>query len=180
MWALDATVAATSEQKGDDVANPDIVMQRVSQGIELSQSGDREAARRVFAEVWAEIGGERGDPFHRCALAHSMADVQNDVREELLWDRRALEAANLVSDERAAVAGVTSPVAGFYPSLHLNLGECYRKLGDYDKARHHAAAGQAAVAALPNDGYGRMITGGLQRLSERLPEVDKSKEAGFS
>lgn len=150
------------------MADQDPVMKRVGEGIELGQSGDREAARRVFAEVWEEIGGEHGDPLHRCALAHSMADVQDDAPDELLWDQRALLAADLVSDERAASAGVTSPVTGFYPSLHLNLGECYRKLGDYDQARHHLSAGQAAVDVLPDDGYGRMVSGGLQRLAERL------------
>ena len=38
------------------------------------------------------------------------------------------------SDYRPVVAkaGVTSHVAGFYQSLHLNLGESYRKLGDLD------------------------------------------------
>lgn len=150
------------------MAEHDPVMERVGEGIELSRSGNREAARHVFAEVWNEIGGEHGDPLHRCALAHSMADVQDDVRDELQWDQRALRAADQISDERAAAAGVTSPVAGFYPSLHLNLGECYRRLGDDEQARHHLAAGQAAVHALPDDGYGRMISDGLQRLAERL------------
>jgi len=60
----------------------------------------------LFAQVWTEIGGEDGDPFHVCALAHSMADVQNDVHEELLWDLRALAAADLLTDERAARGGV--------------------------------------------------------------------------
>jgi hypothetical protein len=90
------------------------------------------------------------------------------VRDEVLWDQRALQAADLLTDERVAVAGVTSPVAGFYPSLQLNLGECYRKLGDDEQARQHLEAGLAAVDALPEDGYGRMISGGLQRLSRRL------------
>lgn len=151
----------------------DLIMQRMGEGIELSQSGNRVTARRLFAQVWDEIGGERGDPFHRCALAHWMADVQDDVQDELMWDLRALEAADLVSDERAVAAGVTSPVAGFYPSLHLNLGECYRKLGDYEQARQHLAAGQGALDILPGDGYGRMISGGLRRLAERLSERDR-------
>jgi tetratricopeptide (TPR) repeat protein len=145
-------------------------MQRLAAGIKLSQSGNREAARCLFSEVWEQIGGERGDPFHRCALAHWMADVQDEVRDELRWDQRALEAADLLTDERAAAAGVKSPVAGFYPSLHLNLGECYRKLGDHDQARQHLEAGLAAVDALLDDGYGHMISGGLQRLAQRLHE----------
>ena len=147
---------------------PDATMIRIGKGIELSQRGERDAARQLFAVVWGDIGGEGGDPLHRCALAHSMADVQDDVNEELIWDLRALAAADLLTDERAAQAGVTSPVAAFYPSLHLNLAECYRKLGALDDARQHLRRGQAVVGTLPDDGYGRSIMGALDRLAERL------------
>lgn len=147
---------------------PHPIMAAIGQGIELSQQGQREAARGLFAEVWNDIGGESGDPFHRCALAHWMADVQDDVHEELIWDLRALQAADLITEERAAQAGVASPVVGFYPSLHLNVGECYRKLGDLDRAREHLERGRVAVGALGDDGYGQMIKGGLDQLAERL------------
>jgi hypothetical protein len=150
------------------LSEPDVIMQRIGLGMELSQQGDRAAARDLFAEVWAGFGEEAGDPLHRCALAHSMADVQEDVRAELVWDLRALEAADLLTDQRAARAGVTSPVAAFYPSLHLNLAECYRKLGDLDRAREHLECGNAAVGALNDDGYGQMIRRGLDRLSDKL------------
>jgi hypothetical protein len=150
------------------MTEPDATKTRNGKGIELNQRGEREAARAVFAQVWSDIGGESGDPFHRCALAHSMADVQDDVHDELVWDLRALESADLMTDQRAAQSGVTSPVAGFYPSLHLNLGECYRKLGNLDVAREHLGRGQAAVGSLGDDGYGQMIKGGLDRLGERL------------
>ncbi|MGH3916560.1 MAG: tetratricopeptide repeat protein, partial [Pseudonocardiaceae bacterium] len=62
----------------------------------------------------------------------------------------------------------TGPVRGFYPSLQLNLGECYRKLGDLDRAREHLQLGRAAVHALEDDGYGRMIKKGLDSLADRL------------
>ncbi|WP_326826000.1 hypothetical protein [Streptosporangium sp. NBC_01756] len=149
------------------MTEPDATMARIGQGIELGHSGDREAARRLFAGLWEEIGAA-GDPLHRCALAHSMADVQDDVREELRWDLRALEAADLVTDERAQQAGVAA-VRGFYPSLHLNLGDAYHKLGDLDRARDHLERGRAAVDALGDDGYGQMIRQGLDRLADRLP-----------
>ncbi len=150
------------------MGEPDEAMARIGEGIALGQRGEREAARRLFAQVWSDIGAEEGDPFHRCALSHSMADVQDDVREELVWDSRALAAADLVTDDRAALAGVTSPVAGFYPSLHLNLGDCYRRLGDLDRAREHLEAGLAAVGSLEDDGYGRFVRAGLDRLADRL------------
>ncbi len=150
------------------MTQPDAVMARIGEGNALRERGEREAARDLFAQVWSEIGGETGDPLHRCALAHSMADVQDDVHEEQAWDLRALAAADLLTDEGAARGGVAISVAGFYPSLHLNLGESYRKLGDLDRAQEHLDRGRAAVNALGNDGYGQMIKGGLDRLADRL------------
>jgi tetratricopeptide (TPR) repeat protein len=142
-------------------------MSRVGRGIELSSAGDREAARKLFGELWEEIGPD-GDPLHRCAVAHHLADLQDDPQQEVLWDSRALEAADLLTDERAAAAGVASPVAGLYPSLHLNLGEAYRKLGDLDEARRHLDQGLAAATALGDDGYGAMVRRGLSGLADRL------------
>src|SRR5215213_867405 len=75
-----------------------------------------------------------------CTSASSrtaMADVQDDVHQELVWDQRALAAAELLTDARVGQAGVTLPVAGLFPSLHLNLGECFRKLGELGRAREH-------------------------------------------
>jgi len=146
-------------------------MSRIGAGMELSQRGERDDARQLFARVWSDIDGENGDPFYRCALAHSMADVQDDVQQELIWDLRALAAADMVTDERAAAAGVMSPVVAFYPSLHLNLGECYRKIGDLDRAREHLKQGLDAAVTLGDDGYGLMVKGGLERLGERLTSV---------
>ncbi len=143
-------------------------MVRIGEGLKLSQRGEREAARRIFAEVWVDIGEESGDPLHRCTLAHAMADVQDDATEELVWDLRALDAAELITEERATEAGVQGSVSAFYPSLHLNVGECYRKLGALDLARAHVERGRAAAAALGDDGYGEMIRNGLDRLAERL------------
>jgi hypothetical protein len=153
---------------------PDAMMVKIGQGIELGQGGEREAARRLFADLCDEIGAT-GDPLHRCALAHSMADVQDDLREELLWDLRALEAADLITDERAQQAGVTGPASGFYPSLHLNLGDAYRRLGDLDRARDHLERGRVAVGALPEGGYGQMIKQGLERLAGRLGTTQGSQ-----
>jgi hypothetical protein len=97
-----------------------------------------------------------------------MADAQDDVRDELLWDQRALAAANLITDARATQAGLSLPVAGLHPSLHLNLSECYRKLGDLARAREHLQQAQATICVLPDDEYGRLIRDGLQQVAERL------------
>jgi hypothetical protein len=147
----------------------DSTLTRIGQGVELHHHrGQREAARDLFVQIWEDIGGDHGDPLYVCVLAHAMADVQDDVREELTWDLRALASAELVTDERVAQAGVTLPVAGLYPSLHLNAGECYRKLGDLGRAREHLQQARASIGALGDDAYGQLVRGGLERLAEQL------------
>jgi CO dehydrogenase/acetyl-CoA synthase alpha subunit len=146
----------------------DPTLLRIGQAVQLAHQGAREAARRELAEIWEEIGGERGDPLQRCTLAHAMADVQDDVHQELLWDERALAAAGLITDARIAQAGVPVPVAGLYPSLHLNLSECHRKLGDLERAREHLGQARATAGALGDDDYGQLIRQGLEQVAERL------------
>ena len=148
----------------------DPVLVRIGEGVQLHHGqGRREAAHGVFAQIWDEIGGERGDPLHVCVLAHAMADVQDDVRQELLWDQRALAAADLLTDGQLARGGVAMPAAGLYPSLHLNLSECYRKLGDLGRAREHLRQARAGIDTLGDDEYGRLIRDGLERLEQQLP-----------
>ncbi len=106
------------------------------------------------------------------AVAHHLADVQDDPRDELTWDLRALQAADDLTSEALLRAGATASIAGLYPSLHLNLGEDYRKLGDLPAARRHLQLGQQASPALGNDGYSQMIRRGLDGLAARL-ETDE-------
>ncbi|WP_280399708.1 hypothetical protein [Nocardia carnea] len=146
----------------------DPTLLRIGEAAQLNHGGQREAARSMLAGIWEEIGGEAGDPLHRCTLAHTMADAQDDVEAELVWDQRALAAVGLVTDAQLAQAGVAMSVAGLYPSLHLNLSDCYRKLGDLVRAREHLAQARASVGALDNDDYGRLIRDDLERLTEQL------------
>lgn len=147
----------------------DPTLLRIGEAAQLNHGGEREAARVLFEEIWAEVGGEDGDPLHRCTLAHAMADAQDDLREELVWDHRALAAAAQLTDAHLAQAGVTLTVTGLYPSLHLNLSECYRKLGDLDRAREHLRHAQDTIGALGDDEYGQLIKEGLRRLTEQMP-----------
>ena len=150
-------------------------MARIVEVVGLAQAGHGDAARPRFAELWAEIGPE-GDPLHRCTLAHYAADVQTDVRAELMWDLRALAAANEVTDERAQRYHGSLNVAGFYPSLHLNLADVYRRLGDRELAREHIECARDAAGALEDDGYGRMIQDGIARTAAQLVEKRGSRD----
>ena len=74
----------------DDAANT--IMERAGAAVAAGRRGERAEARAIFDELWDQVGSDDGDPVQRCAVAHWMADVQDDVQSELLWDLRALEA----------------------------------------------------------------------------------------
>jgi tetratricopeptide (TPR) repeat protein len=150
----------------------DPILVRIGEAARLNHlQRQRGAARDRLGQIWNEIGGERGDPLHVCVLAHTMADVQEDLAQELLWDQRALAAADLLTDDRTRQAGVALPLAGLYPSLHLNLADCYRRLGDHDRAREHLRRAEAGIGALGDDEYGQLIRNGLAALTTALDAV---------
>lgn len=146
------------------------MMQRIHRGIEHVQRGERELARHVLQQAWNDLSPD-GDPLHRCAAAHTMADVQDDPRDELTWDLRALAAAAQISDEHVAEAGVDGPVLGFYPSLHLNLADVYRRLGESSFALDHIRLGLAALEHLAPNPYLAEIRRSLERIGRELQHV---------
>lgn len=143
----------------------DLVLDRISEALDLFNTGRRAEARAMFAAIWAEIEND-GDPFHQCVLSHYMADAQDDLADELAWDRRALDAAGRIGRERPDTASLS--VLSLYPSLHLNLADVLHRTGDIVGAHKHLQLAQQASDALADDGYGRMIRGGIEALVARL------------
>jgi hypothetical protein len=137
-------------------------MQRVA----LAQGRPNEEAARVLAGLWVEL--EEDATVARLAVAHALADLQRDPAEELKWDLWALAIADRLTDADLEKAGVHFPIQALYPSLHLNAGDAFRKMGDLDNARKHASRGHRALEALGNDPYGGMLTDGLARLETRI------------
>ena len=147
----------------------DPVMARIVAAVQRAYEGDAAGARDDFDLIWRELGPD-GDPLHRVTAAHYAADVQDEPRDELAWDLDALGAAEEVTDARARDYHADLAIEGFFPSLHLNLAEDYRTLGDLTAARRHIAAARERVSALPEDGYGAMIRSGIDRLAALLDE----------
>ena len=145
----------------------DDVMPRIMRAIEAGRGGDAVGARGELTSIWDEIG-EGGDPFHRCVLAHYLADLQDEVADELAWDLRSLEAVAAVTDERAQSYHASLQVRGFLPSLHLNVADDLRRLGDPDSAREQLALAARAADALPEDGYGDTIRSGIANVGRAL------------
>jgi hypothetical protein len=94
----------------------DDVIARVTSAVQRGRAGGRATARQELEAMWAEVERGGGDDFHRCVIAHFLADLQEDGRDELMWDERALVAVDGVSDERAQE---------FHESLRVR-GSCRR------------------------------------------------------
>ncbi|UVI34777.1 hypothetical protein [Brevibacterium spongiae] len=137
-------------------ATPDPMMETIGRAVELGRAGDVDTAQRQLIDLWQDAGPS-GDPFHRCTLAHYLADLYDHPAEALIWDIRALDAAASLSDERAQAHHHSLQVAGFYPSLHLNIADNLRQLSAFDAAQEHISHAEERSAALTDDGYGRMI-----------------------
>ncbi len=145
----------------------DAMMTRIMEAIGLHQRGENEAAHTQLGALWAEIGAD-GDPLHRCALAHYVADLQNDPADALTWNRRALDAAEMLRENGVEHVLGSVSLRSFFPSLHLNLAEDYRLLGDNAAAAEQARLARAALAGLPEEGFVAMIRGGIDRIEHSL------------
>ncbi|MFC9994138.1 hypothetical protein [Nocardia sp. NPDC127526] len=147
----------------------DDVMIAINDAVTLGRQGDTAQAREQLTELWETMGPD-GDPLHRVTLAHFMADLQDHAADALTWDLRALDAVDSLTDERAQQHHAALNVRGFYPSLHLNLADCYRRLGAFDTARKHLEAARSRVDALDDDGYGRGVLAGIGNVEAALAE----------
>jgi hypothetical protein len=148
-------------------APPDPVMAGLAEASTLATSGDRAAARARYEEIWTDLGPD-GDPLHVVTLAHQFADLQDDPQAALDWDLRALAGIDGLTDERAQQYHHSLRVEGLRPSLHLNVADNLARLGRPDEALAHLELAEKALPALPDDGYGAMIRGGVTRLRARL------------
>ncbi|WP_296388647.1 hypothetical protein [Williamsia sp.] len=100
--------------------------------------------------------------------AHHLADLYDDPARALMWDVRALDAADALTDDWAQHHHASLQVAGFYPSLHLNLADNLRRLGSFDAAAEHLAAARERASALPDGDYGALIRGAIDGVGESV------------
>jgi len=138
----------------------------VLDAIQLALTGQSEIARGRLAELWAALPPD--DFFHRCVIAHYMADIQTDPTAELHWDQLALDAALAASPESfdGHIPDVTLDT--FLPSLHLNLASSYERTLTVDLARRHAGLALDAAAFLPATPLGEATRAAILRISARL------------
>lgn len=83
-----------------------------------------EEAKAFYEQAW-QI---QTNDYEACIAAHYMARFQEDAGVEFGWNQKALDYALSCELDR---------VSPFLPSLYLNLGKSYEKLGDMVSAQMH-------------------------------------------
>lgn len=154
------------------------VLGRIRHGFRLFCRAEQAEGRRQLEEVWEELQPD-GDPFARCMAAHYLADIQLDAQAELEWDLKALEIAQSVPEGEIDEDAPPSAIAVFLPSLHLNLADDYRRLGDFPSARRHIKEGSARIALLGFDQYGQRVRAELLRASAQIDDGDSGPPIVF-
>ncbi|MBW0272004.1 hypothetical protein ATM97_15490 [Nocardia sp. MH4] len=152
----------------------DPIMARITQGVKDFRFGDPEGARIALLDVWTDIGPV-GDPLHRCTLTHYLADTCDDPAEALVWDVRALDAADALTDLRLQAHHADLNVAGFYPSLHLDLADNFRRLGSFPAAARHLDAARERLDTLPDDAYGATIRAAVTEVGDAIAANDTTR-----
>lgn len=129
-----------------DPDNP--VAALVVEGMQAEAAGRPADAQALFDRAWQA----RTTSAEAAVAAHYVARHQTTPDDALAWNQRALDEAGRADPDA---------VAGWLPSLHLNLGKSWEDVGDVDRAREHYLLAQAAAPALGDDGYGQLVRGGI-------------------
>lgn len=158
-------------------AAADPIMAAITLAVADGRAGEIAAARLRLTELWSTIGVD-GDPLHRCTLAHYLADLQPTAAEALIWDTRALDAADMLTDRHVRDHHPGLDLAGFYPSLHLNLADNLRQLGAFDAARERITSARSHESALADDPYGRLIRTAIAEVSAAVDRRDVAPRPG--
>lgn len=153
--------------KGSALVETDPLYSEIAVAVATGLSGERSCSRALLEGLWPRAVAD-GDAFHRCVIAHYLADVQDRVADELAWDLRSLAEVDDIGPDRASAVHPSMSPDGFRPSLHLNVADALRRLGRIEEARAHNASAQAAAGALRADAYGAYTRAAIARQARAL------------
>ncbi|MBL0937758.1 MAG: hypothetical protein IBJ03_02625 [Gemmatimonadaceae bacterium] len=134
-----------------DPSNPVVAL--CAEGMQ--HEGEPPKARACFERAWAA----RVNDFDASIAAHYLARHQATPAETLRWNAIAMHHAEQLPAEQAVQ---------LLPSLCLNLGDSYASVGRLAEAEIMIERALEALSALPPDGYGEFVRGGVERLRDRV------------
>lgn len=131
------------------------VVKLCAQGMEMETKGKLKEANKLFLQAWDEATTD----FEKFIAAHYVARHQKSIADKLMWDEIALNLALKIKDES---------IRASYPSLYLNIAKCYEDLRDIDNAKKNYHLALSFTSLLPDNGYSKMIKGGIASGIERV------------
>ena len=140
-----------------------------------AMTGDRSERKQKLEALWVRI--ESSAHASRCIAAHYIADVQGELDAEVEWDEVALAESAHVSDADLQAVHASLSVAGFMPSLHLNLAEGYRRQGRFAEASDRLQTSREFDFALDSaldPSYASGIREAQDRLATRIAAGDRT------
>lgn len=145
-----------------NLENP--VVKLCAEGMSAEAQGKIDNAKELFQEAW----NIASDNFEKFTAAHYLARNQNDSKVELEWNLASLNYAMMIPDETKNAT---------LPSLYLNIGKSYEKLGDLDSARMNYQSAFLYSGDLPQNGYGDMLRSGINAALTRVGAAGFKNEA---
>ncbi|MEN8614924.1 hypothetical protein ABFB09_06565 [Dehalogenimonas sp. THU2] len=136
-----------------DPDNP--VVKLCAECIQAEMEGRTGEAMKLCVRAW-EI---RKDSFEECIAAHYLARYQETASDAMLWNRRALEAAEAAGDAR---------VFSFYPSLYLNLGKSCEDMGDIQEAGRYYHLASSTLDRVGSGDYRETLRSGVEAALGRI------------
>jgi len=115
------------------------VVQLCVQGLDMEGKGKPEEASSIFLRAWNEAAND----FEKFTAAHFVARHQKDVRVKLKWLETALQFALKINN---------NVVKGAFPSLYLNIAQCYEDSGDLDNAKKNHELAISSTDELSDNG----------------------------
>jgi len=131
------------------------IVKLCARGMDMEGEGKNEEASKVFLQAWEQASDDK----EKFTAAHYVARHQKSVADKLVWDEIALNLALKIKDDS---------VKGAYPSLYLNIAKGYEDLKEFEKATKNYEMALIYANFLNEDGYGKMIKGGVENGLERI------------
>lgn len=107
-------------------------------------------AKSHFERLWDQSVSS-GDPLHRCVVAAQLADLEEDPLRELMWNLRALGAAEHLTMTLDVDEQDGNVLTGLYPTLLVGIAGSHRKLGNAGAAQTNLALARLAIQKVDDD-----------------------------
>ncbi len=129
-----------------DPENP--IVKLCASGMAAEGEGRRGDAKALFEQAWREST----DDYEACIAAHYVARHQATPEATFEWNRRALQHAEAVQDER---------IRGLHASLYLNFAHSLERLGRQLEACRYYTVAAERLEELPPNPYADLVRRGV-------------------